>query len=199
MEFTFLDECGDPYISCCKAAKELEQLRTEITRLTTALAAAEKDICKLIDGTCPNIDALEKNFQHSQSELGKTIARAEKAEKRAEAAEKENANSMLPCEYSGTIQHLKTVQPYYDASASGVKTFEIRKNDRVRRYAVGDILHLYEWTGVKETGRSHYKQVTYILEDAPYVPEDYVCMAVWAVSKEAVKEAREEWRGEGEA
>ena len=86
MEFTFLDECGDPYISCCKAAKELEQLRTEITRLTTALAAAEKDICKLIDGTCPNIDALEKNFQHSQSELGKTIARAEKAEKRAEAA-----------------------------------------------------------------------------------------------------------------
>ena len=109
----------------------------------------------------------------------------------------EYKNSMLIHEYNGTIQHLKTVQPYYDASESGMKTFEIRKDDRVRRYAVGDILHLCEWDGEKETGRNHWKQVTYILKDEPYVPDGYVCMAAYEVSHDAVKEARDEYKNGG--
>lgn len=72
------------------------------------------------------------------------------------------------------IHHLKTVQPYYDASESGVKTFEIRFNDR--NYQVGDILHLYEWDGTNATGREHYKTVTYCLSDKPFVPDGYICM-----------------------
>lgn len=102
-------------------------------------------------------------------------------------------NDMLLVEYSGTIQHLKTVQPYYDASESGMKTFEIRKNDRKRKYAVGDILHLYEWDGKKATGKSHYKQVTYMLRDQPYVLEGYVCLACYLVSEDAVNEGRFEY------
>ena len=38
------------------------------------------------------------------------------------------------------IHKLKLSADYYDDSASGVKTFEIRKNDR--NFRVGDILEL---------------------------------------------------------
>jgi hypothetical protein len=75
-----------------------------------------------------------------------------------------------------TLHHLKTVQPYYDSSAAGEKTFEIRNDDR--DYKVGDILHLYEWDGEKPTGREHWKEVTYLLKDKPFVPDGYVCLGV---------------------
>ena len=77
---------------------------------------------------------------------------------------------------SQATHNLKTLPPYYDASAAGLKTFEIRLDDR--NYRIGDILHLQEWSGNAYTGRSHCKQVTYILRDKPYVPEGYVCMGV---------------------
>ena len=72
--------------------------------------------------------------------------------------------------------YLKTIQPYYDEVESGNKTFEIRVNDR--NYQVGDILILQEWTGTDYTGKSITKQVTYILDDAQFVPSGYVCMAI---------------------
>lgn len=102
------------------------------------------------------------------------------------------AKDRLPVKYSGTIQRLKTVQPYYDASEEGIKTFEIRTDDPVRRYATGDIIHLYEWDNITHViGRNHYKQVTYALRDAPYVPEGYVCLACMPVSEQMVKDALE--------
>lgn len=88
--------------------------------------------------------------------------------------------------YTGTLHKLKTIQPYYDASESGLKTFEIRKNDR--NFKLGDVLVLYEWTGSSATGRRHIKQVTFILSDKPWLPEGYVCMALQPVSMIAVKE-----------
>ena len=42
-----------------------------------------------------------------------------------------------------TIHKLKLNAAYYDDSASGIKTFEIRKNDR--NFKVGDILELREY------------------------------------------------------
>ena len=77
---------------------------------------------------------------------------------------------------SQATHNLKILPPYYDASAAGLKTFEIRLDDR--GYKIGDILHLQEWSGTAYTGRSHCMQVTYILRDKPYVPDGYVCMGV---------------------
>ncbi len=64
---------------------------------------------------------------------------------------------------------LKCWPEYYDAVASGAKTFEIRKNDR--DYQVGDTLILRRYNPVSKeyTGESLVRTVTYIipLENVP--------------------------------
>ena len=86
-----------------------------------------------------------------------------------------------------TKHKLKLNSCYYDDSATGVKTFEIRKNDR--NFKVGDILELREWvwSGLDEkgayTGNVHWKVITYILDDEEYLYEDYVCLAVSPIAE----------------
>jgi len=85
------------------------------------------------------------------------------------------------------IHKIKVDSCYYSDSASGIKTFEIRKNDR--NYQVGDILELREWIwsefqGVGAyTGNVHWKIITYILDDAKYLPNGYVCLAVSPIAE----------------
>ncbi len=78
---------------------------------------------------------------------------------------------------------LKLASQYYDDSASGVKTFEIRKNDR--DYKVGDLIRLREWKDGKFTRRQHIRKITYILDDAEYLQDGYVCLGVDVVRDEA--------------
>lgn len=97
-----------------------------------------------------------------------------------------------------TVHKLKLFPEYFDAVANGIKTFEIRKNDR--DYKVGDTLHLYEFdpeefrAKVASNTISGYflssrllktrtcdVAVTYILthEDFPDgIPEDYCVMGI---------------------
>ena len=60
------------------------------------------------------------------------------------------------------IHDLKLWPEYFDVVASGVKSFEVRKNDR--KFAVGDELLLREWEPRTEsyTGRVTRKRVTYM-------------------------------------
>lgn len=87
-----------------------------------------------------------------------------------------------------TVHNLKLLPEYFDAVVNGIKTFEIRKNDR--DYKVGDTLHLYEFdpevngyflfSRLPET-RTCDVAVTYILthEDFPDgIPEDYCVMGI---------------------
>jgi ParB family transcriptional regulator, chromosome partitioning protein len=86
-----------------------------------------------------------------------------------------------------TIHKLKLNSCYYADSASGIKTFEIRKNDR--DYKVGDVLELREWiwSGVDGkgtyTGEVHWKVITYILNDEEYLHDGYVCLAVSPIAE----------------
>ena len=85
------------------------------------------------------------------------------------------------------IHKLKLNADYYDDSASGIKPFEIRKNDR--DYRIGDILELREWVFSNlenkgtYTGNVHWKIITYIFEDVQYLPEGYVCLATSPVNE----------------
>lgn len=78
------------------------------------------------------------------------------------------------------IEHtIKCIPPYFDHIESGLKTFELRRNDR--DYQVGDTLRLVEyrpdWNNY--TGRELRRRVTYVLHVGKFVPgADYVCMSL---------------------
>ncbi len=76
------------------------------------------------------------------------------------------------------IEHdIKINQKYFEDVLKGNKTFEVRKNDR--NFKVGDKLILKEWDGVKYTGRTIKKRITYILEDdSGYVLQGHVIMSI---------------------
>lgn len=63
-----------------------------------------------------------------------------------------------------TTHDLKLHPEYYEAVILGVKTFEIRKNDR--NYKVGDkvILHEYYPDSESYSGRSVEAEITYITD-----------------------------------
>ena len=72
---------------------------------------------------------------------------------------------------------LKILPKYYEEVVSGVKTFELRKNDR--NYNTEDILKLREYENGKYTGREIYKRVTYILYGGCYgLEEGYVILGI---------------------
>ena len=59
----------------------------------------------------------------------------------------------------------KILPEYFEAVASGQKTFELRKDED--DIQVGDFLVLCEWTGDHYTGRVINADVTYVLRDVP--------------------------------
>ena len=79
------------------------------------------------------------------------------------------------------IHELKILPEYFEAVASGEKTFELRKDDREPRFEVGHALILREWDKNKgyimpgsgsleptgdHTGRWVARRVTYVLRGA---------------------------------
>jgi len=71
---------------------------------------------------------------------------------------------------------LKTETEYYQAIEKGLKTFELRKNDR--DFKVGDMLTLKEVVNGVYTGREIFgKEVKYILSGGKFgLEEGYVIM-----------------------
>lgn len=90
---------------------------------------------------------------------------------------------------TGTGKHavwhdLKVWPMFYEPLAKGIKTFELRKNDR--DFSVGDRLVLREWepstdgssTGTY-TGRAVVRRVTYVLPGGQFgLPADMVIMSL---------------------
>lgn len=73
-----------------------------------------------------------------------------------------------------TIHNLKIEPQYYDALLLGIKSFEIRKNDR--DFKVGDILKLSEYKDGYYTGGSYRAKIIYITDYAQQ--EGYVVMGI---------------------
>lgn len=87
-----------------------------------------------------------------------------------------------PTNITPQFHELKTLPEFWILVAEGVKTFEIRKNDR--NFGIGDELILQEWNGTTFTGLSSTRFVSY-MTDFGQVPgmvvmairEDPVCPA----------------------
>jgi hypothetical protein len=74
-----------------------------------------------------------------------------------------------------TEHHLKTLPEYFEAVRKGVKTFEVRKFDRLFR--VGDILILNEYDPIDgHTGEFEVRQITYILDGGQFGLEEGYCI-----------------------
>ncbi len=74
------------------------------------------------------------------------------------------------------IHALKTEPAYFEASAAGIKRFEVRKNDRP--YSPGDYAALNEWNGECYTGKCTLHKIVYILSDPEYCKEGYIILGL---------------------
>lgn len=74
------------------------------------------------------------------------------------------------------IHALKTEQIFFEASAAGTKSFEVRKNDRP--FESGDYIALNEWGEKGYTGRCTLHKIVYILSDPEYCKEGYVVLGM---------------------
>ena len=76
------------------------------------------------------------------------------------------------------VHNLKTWTPFFNDNKSGVKKFEVRKNDR--KFEVGDTLILEEFNPITEkyTGAWTAVSVTYKLDDSRFVKEGFVILGV---------------------
>ncbi len=77
------------------------------------------------------------------------------------------------------IHELKTWREYFVDVFSGIKNFELRKNDR--NYKVGDELLLKEYDHIKEkyTGRILHRRIDYVLHGGHFgLEEVYVILGL---------------------
>ena len=76
------------------------------------------------------------------------------------------------------VHFLKIWPPYFQDVVSGIKTFEVRYNDRP--YKVGDILWLQEYNPEKKeyTGNFVIAKVTYLLDEPAFVKDGFVILGI---------------------
>lgn len=73
---------------------------------------------------------------------------------------------------------IKILPQYFQPVIAGVKTFELRKDDR--DYQVGDLVKMREWDGNAYTGGKIVVDIKYILRDCPeYGLMDGYCIFGW--------------------
>ena len=80
------------------------------------------------------------------------------------------------------VHHVKAIEPFYSDVESGIKTFELRKNDR--GYCVKDIIDLMQFANGTITGRRVSIQITYMLEDFPGIEKGYCILGIKRLASE---------------
>lgn len=72
------------------------------------------------------------------------------------------------------VHNLKIKPQYFKDVVSGIKTFEVRKNDR--NFKVGDLMVLETYDNEKFIGGFVNTEITYILDDPKYCKKGYVIL-----------------------
>ncbi len=145
-------------------------------------SCTEYETCNVKTGTCTSCDQYNnraeayKTDEQRYSEEQDAIERETK--KKLREMEQEEKMQSLPSDTQETgqkVHQIRLAKPYFDDVANGIKTFELRKNDR--GYKKGDILEMMEFADGKNTGRMVKVLVTYILEDYTGIEDGYCIMA----------------------
>lgn len=147
--------------------------------------------CNVKTGTCKkcnqyiNKAETEKTDEQRYSEEQDRIDRDTKR-KLQEKTDIERMNN----NHGQKVHQIRIGTTFFEDVCNGVKTFELRKNDR--GYTKGDILEMMEFTNGKYTGRSVKVHVTYILEDFTGLKEDYCIMAIKIMDIHGIDRAAED-------
>lgn len=145
-------------------------------------SCTEYETCNVKTGTCTSCDQYKnrteayKTDEQRYSEEQDAIDRETK--KKLREMEQEEKMQNLPSDTQETgqkVHQIRLAKSYFDDVANGIKTFELRKNDR--GYKKGDILEMMEFADGKNTGRMVRVLVTYILEDYTGIEDGYCIMA----------------------
>lgn len=145
-------------------------------------SCTEYETCNVKTGTCTSCDKYKnrteayKTDEQRYSEEQDAIDRETK--KKLREMEQEEKMQNLPSDTQETgqkVHQIRLAKSYFDDVANGIKTFELRKNDR--GYKKGDILEMMEFADGKNTGRTVRVLVTYILEDYTGIEDGYCIMA----------------------
>jgi hypothetical protein len=98
-----------------------------------------------------------------------------------EPTEADPLDTTRPISLASREHDLKLATEFFDAVLSGMKSFELRRNDR--NFAVGDVLVLREWHQNGYTGRSCRAVVTYMTDGLRVgaLQPGFVCMSIVVV------------------
>lgn len=150
-------------------------------------SCTEYETCNVKTGTCTSCDQYKnrteayKTDEQRYSEEQDAIDRETK--KKLREMEQEEKMQNLPSDTQETgqkVHQIRLAKIYFDDVANGIKTFELRKNDR--GYKVGDILEMMEFSDGKNTGRTVKVKVTYMLEDYTGIEDGYCIMGTKVMS-----------------
>lgn len=146
-------------------------------------SCTEYETCNVKTGTCTKCDQYknrteayktdEQRYSEEQDEIDR------ETKKKLREMEQEEKMQNLPSdnlEKGQKVHQIRLLKSYFEDVANGIKTFELRKNDR--GYKKGDILEMMEFTDGKYTGRAVRVIVTYILEDYTGIEDGYCIMAI---------------------
>lgn len=116
------------------------------------------------------VDASTGEVYENMQEAEKAAGEAQREADGAECAEGGQE------EKSEKVHYIRLAATYFDDVAAGVKTFELRKNDR--GYKTGDMLEMNEFKEGRNTGRMIRCKVTYMLEDYAGLTEGYCILGI---------------------
>lgn len=76
------------------------------------------------------------------------------------------------------LHNLKTLQPYFYDLEMGIKTFDLRKDDR--DFRLGDSVCLQEYKNDSLSGKWFVRRIVYVLRDCPEfgLKEGYVILGL---------------------
>lgn len=136
--------------------------------------------CNVKTGTCKKCDEYinkaeaektdEQRYDEQQAAIDKQTQKALQAREQEAVLDK----ALHPKEQK--VHELKLVAIYFSDVATGLKSFELRRNDR--GFKVGDALRLNEYSAGKATGRYIKADIVYMLENYSGLQEGYCILGI---------------------
>lgn len=112
----------------------------------------------------------EERYAEEQRRIDRETA------ERLKDQEYEDRMQTLPSETGQKTHRITVGKIFFEEIYSGKRSFELGKKEK--GYRTGDILEYVEGANGRETGRKTLAQITYIIDDAAGIEEEYCVMAI---------------------